>query len=461
MAINVEFYSFSKRINSTKRPDSGAVTYSCNMINGFSLTHPVLQIVGANNQFNPTLYNYARIADFNDRYYFVEDWKYDKGLWSAYLSVDELASWKLTIGTTTQFVTRCEQGAYWINTTLLDERFKSLPSHDITNIQAHDYPFATDSNYGCYLLRFIGGGENLSDMCVFDEGEFGVFRRTIAKTYGSEFKEALNSILMCRWLPFQKHNLKTTSLESIKEISIDSARKIALSFSPTFVNNGDVDDNVTFVFNTTKLDHPQLLDYGKCLNSSAYTKCNFVWQPVGVIPINMDMLFNTGSVESKIVLDVRSGYAIFSLSANSKLIYTDTFPFGYEITLSSTTIDSWGIVRGLISGVASVATGNIAGAAVSGLSIAAAAIPQTQIRNGGGGFQHSYFWAKPFLQFDFTMVNPCEDIQRFGKPVFQKIQMSKLKGFVQCENADFTAAGATKAEITAVNNYMNGGFYYE
>ena len=69
MAITVNLYSFSKRENSTKRPTSGATSYSCTLIDDTSLMNPIFKLeIGS----NPIGKNYCYVPDF-DRYYFISN----------------------------------------------------------------------------------------------------------------------------------------------------------------------------------------------------------------------------------------------------------------------------------------------------------------------------------------------------------------------------------------------------
>ena len=108
MAFNVKlFYEYSKKSNSTALPtqqqSSVAVTESCVLKDRSTILNPVLQFnFDSSMQSAVHGYNYAYISKWG-RYYYINNWQYDHGLWVAYLSVDVLASWKSRI---------LENGAY-------------------------------------------------------------------------------------------------------------------------------------------------------------------------------------------------------------------------------------------------------------------------------------------------------------------------------------------------------------
>ena len=94
--MNVTFYNFSKRRNSTKTPTSTGTVVTCQLKEPCSLKNPRLLLSG--NLF--TTYDYAYIGDFG-RYYFVSDVvSVGNGLTEITLEDDVLASHKTAIGST-------------------------------------------------------------------------------------------------------------------------------------------------------------------------------------------------------------------------------------------------------------------------------------------------------------------------------------------------------------------------
>ena len=96
MGFTVNLYTLSKRDNSTKRPTGNGTQFSCIIKSGSGILHPTISLdLGKTN--DPSQYNYAYIPDF-DRYYFIEEWYFDRALWTASLKVDVLATYKTEIG---------------------------------------------------------------------------------------------------------------------------------------------------------------------------------------------------------------------------------------------------------------------------------------------------------------------------------------------------------------------------
>ena len=108
--MNISFYQFVKRENSTAQPGAGATskTYDCKLKENTSVIEPSILIVKEALQSYTDLlaYNYAYIADFG-RYYFVRNVISVSNVMVEFiLEVDALASFKTTIGNSSEYVLR-------------------------------------------------------------------------------------------------------------------------------------------------------------------------------------------------------------------------------------------------------------------------------------------------------------------------------------------------------------------
>ena len=103
--MEVRFWTFTKKYNSTKRPaTSDATTYTCVVKNGSSIVNPKIELnIGATN--SPSAFNYAYITQFQ-RYYYVREWSFENGLWIGSLATDVLATYKSQIGAANLYILR-------------------------------------------------------------------------------------------------------------------------------------------------------------------------------------------------------------------------------------------------------------------------------------------------------------------------------------------------------------------
>ena len=105
-SISVTLWSFDKKKNSTKLPVSAGTEFTGEMKQSFTLTGLEIRFnLGA--QLVAPTYNYAQIPSLR-RYYFITDWYYDRGFWIAVMAVDVLASFRLEIGNSSQYVLRAD-----------------------------------------------------------------------------------------------------------------------------------------------------------------------------------------------------------------------------------------------------------------------------------------------------------------------------------------------------------------
>lgn len=113
--ISATLYRFSKKGNSTARPQQGTPSLPISIIindGASSLLSPSVR-VPTNQTGLPTGtrifdYNYIYIPDFS-RYYYVSNWIYNAdGTWSATCTVDMLASWKTEIQATPGYIGRSQ-----------------------------------------------------------------------------------------------------------------------------------------------------------------------------------------------------------------------------------------------------------------------------------------------------------------------------------------------------------------
>ena len=97
--MNITFYQFSKRTNSTKIVNVSGTTLNCELKDATSIFNPGLVIRAVPAGWNP-IWNYAYIPAF-DRYYFINNWTWLNGVWGCSLVCDVLASFKSEIGSLT------------------------------------------------------------------------------------------------------------------------------------------------------------------------------------------------------------------------------------------------------------------------------------------------------------------------------------------------------------------------
>ena len=147
--MNIDFYSFVKRSNSTKQPTSGETTLTCQLKDQTNMVNPTL-IINAVPANWSSIWNYAYIAAFN-RYYFINKWRWLNGLWECDLICDVLASFKTEIGNLSEFVLR-SSNTY--NGQIVDMQYPTTAETRV-NAAALTNRFKTVYGMGYYVLGVI------------------------------------------------------------------------------------------------------------------------------------------------------------------------------------------------------------------------------------------------------------------------------------------------------------------
>ena len=146
MSFTVRFWTFSKKYNSTARPsNNNATTYNCIVKDGTGIIYPKI-VLDLGRTSSPAAFNYCHIPDFN-RYYFIREWAYDKGLWTATLECDVLATYKTEIGSSNLYILRAA-GAY--NGDIVDNLYPTK-----TDCAFHSDLIPVPYTTGCYILGLV------------------------------------------------------------------------------------------------------------------------------------------------------------------------------------------------------------------------------------------------------------------------------------------------------------------
>ena len=139
------FYTFSKRKNSTLQPTGTGTQIDVNLKSGTSLLSPtfLLNISG-----RPT-YNYV---SFEGRYYFITDIiSVRNDLWEIQCTVDALASWKTDIGSTAAVILYATGGS----NDIIDQRIgikSGISVNSDSQLLTGDFSGFTDNTEGIAIV---------------------------------------------------------------------------------------------------------------------------------------------------------------------------------------------------------------------------------------------------------------------------------------------------------------------
>ena len=467
MGYTVSFYTFTKRSNSTKVPSSGNSDYTCNIKNGSGILTPKVALnLGLTS--DPSQFNYCHIAAF-DRWYYVTEWHFEKGLWIATCKVDVLATYKSQIGSTSMYVLRSSaQKDGSIVDTLYPMKSGCTYQHNTATS-----PYQTTGSfiigvvspvgdYGSITYQAVTGG-GLGTICQYlissaVDSNNGFDLNDASMALQASIIDPLQYIKSVMWFPFPMTDFDLqTATTHIDIFKWQIPSVLAARISSNRVNK-------TLSLSITK--HPSTTGRGNYVNQSPYTVLTLYAPPFGVLEIDTTVTCNASTLTCDIDVDPISGRGILRVKCNGVVLNQMESQIGVPIQVSQVTRDFIGGVTSALSGVVGATmgayTGNFAGAIdslSSGIGNAVKALtPRSQTVGTGGGFTSVYPHA---WQLDHQFFTPVDDDNAHnGRPYCQVTTPSSLTGYMLIQDGDVAIPG-TKAEADEIRSLLEGGFYYE
>ena len=454
MEITV-FSGFSKRINSTKRP-TGGQTINVVLKSPTSVIKPTFRLTGFN-----TAWNYIQ---WGSRYYFVDNITILTNDIAEYdCSLDVLATYKDTIGSSSQYVSRANS-AY--NLGIIDSKY---PTYAATHVTEKTFAnlHSSFTNGGSFVIG-VSNGENVESA--------GVTYYTLNNV---TMARLLNVLFMGTWLTASDITVELQKelcnpmqyIDSIKWYPFDIANSNLIGLGTGEIKFGywgsgitapviNANDSVCpFAEEITLDSHPQIAR-GTYLNGAPFTQMSLLCYGFGQIPIDANLFISTNKLVLGIGVDVITGLGRMTLytgGSNPVRFHTQYGEVGVNCKISQISQGLIESVGSVVGGAWSIKAGNPLGYIAGVVSGLEALTPQLQTA-GANGSKIAYTFA-PTLTVKRQELTP-EDKAQFGRPLCEVMQISQLSGYVQCENVDVDSVG-TASEKRAIIEFMEGGFFYE
>ena len=466
MSFTVKLWSFNKKFNSTDQPSNdNATSYDCIVKDGTKINRPIIELnLGFTS--DPSTYNYAQISAF-DRYYFIDEWSFSNGLWTASMHTDVLATFKTQIGNSTLYVLRAAGAS---DGRIVDNLYPCKVNCDYAS-SVLTYPYSD----GCYVVGCISkyGGIGSLTYYVLDQTNLtnlvkALIEDVVDQQNGFELSDAsyalqqsivdpIQYLKSCILMPFPSSDLLTIPLNVNVEV-----------YGWTFSNvTGKLlavpRMGKTYTFNTQK--HPDTNSRGNYVNTSPYTKATLTFPPFGTIELDTSVICDVSTITAEMTADPSSGDAVLRVIANGILLNEIKAKVGVPIQLAQITRDYLGAAQSAIGGIAgsvsNFLTGNVAGgitSAVSGVGNAIQSlVPRAQTMGSSGSFAE--FGHAPRLDFQFFRpVN--DDNTHHGRPLCQNKTINTLSGFMLIQDGDIGTVGFVE-ENQEIKTLLESGFYYE
>lgn len=468
MAFTVNLYEFKKRTNSTLRPSGSGYAMSCEAHDPIDIMAPFMVF----NTLTPFPYNYMYVPAW-DRYYWIDNWTHDQGLWYATCSIDPLASWRNSIGNMTEYVLR---SAYDFDSEIMDTTYPLQAETTVRQVYMSGWSIPNNAT-GCYVVGIVGANGlveyyMIDDLAAFGGAMFGntLWTNVVADDPGvvegniPTFMKAqfnpLQYVVSCIWFPL-----------SIPH----AASKTAVYFG--YFDSGytayKINRNSFALFSSNVLvpNHPQI-SRGEWLNFAPYTRLRLSALPWGEIDLdttkfsNKGYTLNTTHITMEAWLDPVTGSSkLYVMDDRGQNIIILVGQIGVTEQLSQVLKDNLATVTGGLSAVAGVtqmAAGNLIGGiatAISGIGNAVSAQYPDVSTTGTNGARIAVCPSNIWLTVTHQTIVE-EDRQNHGRPLCQRRRLSTLPGYMMISDPDVEIA-ATKAEINAIKEFMTTGFFYE
>lgn len=470
--MNVMLGSFAKKRNSTALPSGGQTSISGTLRAGCSIQNPIIGFA-ENRMSTPAAYNYAYITQFA-RYYFIQDWRWEGGLWWAYMEVDVMGSFKTPIGQSSCYVLRAASEYSDIITDSLYPTY-SIASSIIDDIQ--DPLWDTDDfNQGTYVIGVIGqstgGGavnyytlspasmENLKNALLTTTDYIGTTEITteLLKSLVNPFQY----IVSATWFPYT--NIPSSGSQTIK-----------FGWWTATGASGGVLSTKTLTKRSALKAHAHPSATRGYLHSAPYSKYTAFIAPFGEIELDPQIIANGMAthdaetycgIDTTLYVDLVTGNGYLVLKVGDNVVAFRQGKIGVPVQLGQITQNVSGAIGSAFAGLGSALmgaiTGNIAGAIVgtSGAILSGIQCAYGQVKTGGVDGGISLFSIDPHIETRFN-APVHEDITENGKPLCETRTISALSGYIKTLNADIAIPGATDNEQERIRAMMNGGFFYE
>lgn len=458
--MNITLYSFTKRKNSTKLP-TGGTTYTGTLKDNTSVVAP--SITFSFSSF--PAYNYAYIQEFSRYYWITDKTQVSNNIWVLSFKVDVLASYKTEIGSSSKYILR-SASAYDGNITDI-----KYPTKAVVNAKRTTHaPF---SGTGRYLLGVVtpDGIAGAVTYYTLSESQMATVRSTLMggqsyfgnitdpdiRNFAILMGNPMQYIKSCRYYPF----------------NIGTGVSANMTLGNTVISNMNIlygttqQDTFTFTIN----NHPLYTSRGRYTSWEPFTQRFLYFPPVGFVHLPSALYAHFAQLTGIVNIDLVSGIGRLIIQTPSTsdndpcIVYSTSFAAGFDVPLaqliSGNPIKIVSGVTSLFSAGVSAMTGNIGGLVQGALSAVSdfisANVPEVRGYIDGGGSQLETGNIE-FLEVFYDIAD--DNNAEFGRPLMAVRTLNTLSGYILCADGEIETDG-TEPEITELESYLTGGFFYE
>ena len=469
--MDINLYTFSKRLKSTARPTGSGTTVSGYIRNESGISNFTISI-DFGPTTNPHIYNYAYIADY-ERYYWASEWTWipSTGFWECSFSCDPYASAKNDILNTSAYVLYDTHS----NIDIVDDRIPWDKDISISTNSAA-LPITLNST-GKYIMTVVNSnGVEYYDLPPTVLKTFLVDIETwlddLWNGYTPDFstiENALSSICDFIYQPIRQLTASGNVMENVKSCiwlpldpasgnvqNIKAGKYTSNLTAPTWIYSAPFTNTITIAI-------PWLFSDWRNKNSSVYLYLPFV----GNISLVADNLIGYSSLSILWSLDYMTGDMSYEVKCGTNVIGVYKTNIAVEVPIGTVSVSSvapFSAGAGAM-GVAAKAGAGFAGAIASGMLAALVTQEKTTNSSAVGSLTGRSGLGldldiKCTVEAHNTLYNPHNISATLGEPRHQVMQLSNCSGYVQTVNAQVAGAW-TDQELAEINSGLDGGIYLE
>lgn len=492
--MQITFYQMNKRTNSTKLPDAQtpSQTLSCELKEETNMINPSLIIKDVPTGWN-VIWNYCYIPLFR-RYYFIDNWRWENGVWDASTMVDVLASYKTQIGQTQAYIERCssENDGY-----IVDNLFPATTDFSTQEIALDSTYYRIAPSGGCFVLGIInnynwsipqaGGavtyyamsvaemrnlmGYLMSDNFLDDSGfpATPTMGQQILQQTAKAFINPMQYITSCMWFPLD-----------VSDIAEAQPSNIVFGFWELEFAQNHIDGHKLEAFAFTSIveetipDHPQITR-GRYLNYAPFTRVTLHIPPFGTIPLDTSYLSLGNYMKANIYVDTITGKAQMRVTIQPSALIEDnacvvaeaSAMFGIPIQLSQMLPDYLNGFSALVQAGTQLASGLSSGS-VGGAGLGAL-LSMSSIGNALDGMMPQVITQGVSGSFVQNIIPPSMTVQHvrvvddnlaeLGRPLCKNRTINTLSGFIKCGEVSINYACLLPEKQLILDHLINGFFW--
>lgn len=448
--MKVQLYkNFSKRLNSTKVPSGTYYERDVDLKQKTSIQSPVFILTGFDNEFN-----YLYVPAWG-RYYFIDDVILgNTNLFELHCSCDILATYKTAIGNYNAFVERTSDATKY-DVSLFDTAITS-GEKIVHSSQASTQLFGAGGVIVCRVLNitfgittYVGSMANFKDLFtpISDDPSILDTIEGILQYYLCNPGEY---VLDCYFLavPWSKMSGHMNAEPLCSGWYSNGGAYRWTSDLPT------ISDEITLNKPT-----PYYSDFRE--SSNAFSQYSIYIPSVGEVPLSGDLIDTTLSLQW--IVDINTGetsFNLYSTASTKTLIATYHGNVKSPLMTGSMMPNGGSLVTSVASGMVGAVAGGPVGIGLATLNVIQNVINPTPSINGSQGSCAGLIMSPDIIISCIAKPSAESPSPVVGKPCCKNLQINTISGYIKCAGSSLDIPGHG-TDKSAVNNYLDVGFYYE